>query len=463
MDLRQFVIPGLGHISALVADDGTGSAAVVDPRRDIDIYLAEAAARGWRISHVLETHLHNDYVSGAKELAAATGAEHVHAAGAELHHAYRAVGHDDAVAVGALRFRVLETPGHTPEHLAYAVADRTRADEPQVLFTGGSLLVGAVGRTDLLGTEHAEASARRMHASLHGPILEHHDGVLVAPTHGGGSLCSKDISTTPWSTVGFERRQQPLLGIDDAEAFARALLSDQPAYPRYFARMRPINQAGPRPLGSIQQVEPLPVAEVARLLDRDAVVVDARSPKEHAAGHLPGAYAIPAGSSFGTWLGWVVPPDRPIVLVASDPGRTEDLLRQALRIGYESVEGFLDGGVEAWERSGRPLERGASIGVDELAGAVRADPRLLVVDVRQADEYASGHVPGSVHVHTPDLPAQLAEAPRDHPLATICASGYRSTVAASLLRQAGFRDVRAVRGGVPDWKERGLPVERGAA
>jgi hydroxyacylglutathione hydrolase len=196
MHLRQFVIEGLGHLSALVADESKGVAAVIDPRRDVDVYLDEAGTRGLRITHVAETHLHNDYVSGAHELATLTGAEHVIGAGADLGHPYRALRQADQFDVGAVRFTTLETPGHTPEHVAYTVADRTRADDPLVMFTGGSLLVGAVGRTDLLGADRAESYARDMYASLHEQVLPHPDHVLIHPTHGGGSLCSKSISST---------------------------------------------------------------------------------------------------------------------------------------------------------------------------------------------------------------------------------------------------------------------------
>lgn len=461
MYLRQFVIEGLGHISALLADDVNRVAAVIDPRRDVDQYLDAARASGHRITHVVETHLHNDYVSGGRELAALSGAAHVQAAAAELRYDYRPVRHDDGFEVGSLRFRVIETPGHTPEHLSYSVADLSRAEEPLLLFTGGSLLVGAVGRTDLLGEQHAETYARQMHTSLHDRLLPHEDSVTVLPTHGGGSLCSKDIATTPWSTMGFERRHDPLLGIDEVETFVRALLADQPAFPRYFARMRPINQAGPTPLGGLPDPIPLSIDRVRALLERDALVIDARSPSQYAKGHIPGSLSIPAGSSFGTWLGWIAPHDRPLVLLLGSDRDWDAQIRQALRIGYENVAGFIDGGLEAWRAAGGAVEEGSSMTPQELAQRLTSEPDLLLIDVRQRSEYAAGHVPGAIHLHAGDLPDRLAELPRDRPIATICASGYRSSVAAGLLRQAGFRDVAAVRGGVPDWQAAGHPVETG--
>lgn len=463
MQLRQFVIEGLGHISALIADEASGAAAVLDPRRDIDVYLEEARERDLRITHVVETHLHNDYVSGARELAAVTGARQIIGAGAQLAYHFQGVRDGESFEVGSLRFRVLETPGHTPEHVAYSVADRSRSDEPALLFTGGSLLVGAVGRTDLLGMDRAEDLARRMHASLHERLLPHEDFVGVYPTHGGGSLCSKSIASTPWSTLGYERRAQPILGIEDVDEFVRALLADQPPFPRYFARMRPINQAGPAPLGEVPVPRPLPVDRVRELLEGEHLLLDLRAPAAYAQAHVVGSLSLPAGSSFGTWLGWVVEPDRPLILLLDSVGQWDAAVRQALRIGYDQVEGYLHGGFGRWEDAGLPVESARGITVAGLralvAGGNGAGP--LVIDVRAADEYARGHVPGSLHLHAGDLPDRLTDLPRDRPLFTICASGYRSSVAAGLLQRAGFRDVGWVSGGVPAWRAAGYPVERG--
>jgi hydroxyacylglutathione hydrolase len=464
MLLRQFVIDGLGHLSTLIADESAGLAAVVDPRRDVDIYLDAARAADVRISHVVETHLHNDYVSGGRELAALTGATHVMGAGAELAYDHRPARHGDVFDLGALRFTVLDTPGHTPEHVAYAVADTARAGEPLLLFTGGSLLVGAVGRTDLLGESNALPFARQMFRSLHEVILPHEDFVGVFPTHGAGSLCSTGISSTPSSTVGFERRHNPMLRPGEVDDFARALLAGQPAFPSYFARMRPTNQAGPRLLGGrVPEPRPLAIDEVRVALAGEAIIVDLRPPAEHAGAHIPGSVSIPAGSSFGTWLGWVVDPDRPLVLLLGDPADWDDAVRQALRVGYERIQGHLRGGFAAWAETGGELESSGRLTVDQLARRLaEGGPQMpLVIDVRQADEYADGHVPGAWHVAAGSLLDRLDDLPRDRPIATMCASGYRSSVAASLLRRAGFRDVAWVASGLPTWRAQGHEVELG--
>jgi hydroxyacylglutathione hydrolase len=463
MFIRQFVIDGLGHLSTLIADESAGLAAIVDPRRDVDVYLDAAAERDLRISRVVETHLHNDYVSGGRDLAALTGATHVIGAGAQLGHEHQPAHHGDSFDVGRLRFTVLDTPGHTPEHVAYAVADRSRADEPVLLFTGGSLLVGAVGRTDLLGAENALPYAGAMFRSLNDVILPHEDFVGVYPTHGAGSLCSTGISSTTSSTVGYERRHNPMIGSADLDAFARVLLSGQPAFPRYFARMRPTNQAGPAPLGGrIPEPRPLDLREVQAQLAAGALAIDLRSPAAHAAGHIPGSLSIPAGSSFGTWLGWIVDHDRPLVLVLEHPEDWDDAIRQTLRIGHEGAVGHLRGGFPTWAETDAPIEIGGRMTVDELAADLDGGPAApLVIDVRQLSEYEAGHVPGSVHLGAGSLPDRLDELPRDRPIATVCASGYRASVAASMLRAAGFSDVSWVADGVPTWRRRGHPTEKG--
>jgi hydroxyacylglutathione hydrolase len=472
MFIRQFQLEGLGHLSTLIGDEDAGLAAVIDPRRDVDVYVAAARERGLRISHAIETHLHNDYVSGGRELAAAAGAEQVIGVGANAAYPHRPVHDGDSAWVGSLRFQVVDTPGHTPEHVAYSVADTSRADEPLLLFTGGSLLVGSVGRTDLLGGANALPYAELMFRSLHDSILSHEDFVGVYPTHGAGSLCSTGIGSTLTSTIGFERRHNPLLQLAEFEAFARALLAGQPAVPRYFARMRPTNQSGPRVLGGIPGPTAVPLDELRRLLVGGAVVVDLRPPESFAAGHIPGSLSIPAGSSFGTWLGWVIDLDRPVVFVLpedrSTPGELnleawDDAIRQALRIGHESIAGYLDGGPGAWVAAGLPTESNGRLSVTELAKAVqRGDADApLVVDVRQASEYEAGHVAGAWHIGAGDLPGHLADLPHDRPIAAICAGGYRASVAASLLDAAGFSKVSWVAGGMDAWTAQGLPVDRG--
>jgi len=466
MQIRQLRVEGLGHLSTLVADETAGVAAVVDPRRDVDVYLDAARELDVRITHVVETHLHNDYVSGGRDLTALTGARHVIGAGAQLRHEHGPVRDRDAFDVGSLRFTTRDTPGHTPEHVAYAVADLDRGDDPALLFSGGSLLVGAVGRTDLLGEEHARDYARAMHRTLHDVVLAHDDHVVVHPTHGAGSLCAVGIASSPTTTIGYERRHNALLRATDVEAFATRLLRGQPTVPRYFARMRPTNQAGPSLLGGrVPEPRPLSLEEARRALAAGALLLDLRPPADHSVAHAVGSQSVPLGPSFGTWLGWVVDPDRPLVLVLEREADWDEAIRQALRIGAEAqIIGHLRGGFGTWADGGGPLESTGRMNVDELAHRLdHAAPTdaPLVIDVRQANEYEAYHVPGSINIAAGSLPDRLAELPRDHPIVTICAAGLRAGVAASILRSTGFDDVSWVASGVPAWRAAGHPTVRG--
>ena len=357
------------------------------------------------------------------------------------------------------------------------MADRSRAGEPLLLFTGGSLLVGAVGRTDLLGEENAIPYARAMFESLRDVILPHEDFVGVYPTHGAGSLCSTGIASTPWSTIGFERRHNPMVEPSDVDAFASLLLRDQPAFPRYFARMRPMNQAGPRLLGGrIPEPRPMSVDEVRTALKAGA----------GAAAMAPAVPATPSSSTSASPRRMPSPICRahldPVGLVVRDMARLGRRARStararprlAGRVGRRGPAGAPDrsrdhpraprGGLPAWQGAGGPVAAGGRLSVDELASrSRRAGPATpLVIDVRQRSEYESGHVPGALHLAAGSLPDRLDELPRDRPIAMICASGYRSSVAASLLRSAGFTDVSWVADGLPAWRGQGHPVERGA-
>jgi hydroxyacylglutathione hydrolase len=466
MEIRQFRVEGLGHLSTLVADESAGAAAVVDPRRDVDEYLATARELDVRITHVVETHLHNDYVSGGRDLAALTGARHVIGAGAALRHDHGPARDGETFDVGALRFTTRDTPGHTPEHVAYAVADTRRGDDPALLFSGGSLLVGAVGRTDLLGAEHAHDYARAMHRSLHDVVMAHEDHVVVHPTHGAGSLCATGIASTPQTTIGYERRHNPLVSIADVATFAKRLLRGQPAVPRYFAAMRPTNQAGPALLGGrIPEPRALSLDETRRELEAGALLLDLRPPADHSLAHAPGSQSVPLGPSFGTWLGWVVDPTRRLVLVLERPADWDEAIRQALRIGAErQIVGHLRGGFGTWADGGGPIEATGRLNVDELAHRLeRAAPAEapLVIDVRQANEYEAFHIPGSIHIAAGSLPDRLAELPRDQPIVTVCAAGLRAGVAASILRSSGFENVSWVASGVPAWRAQGHATVRG--
>jgi glyoxylase-like metal-dependent hydrolase (beta-lactamase superfamily II)/rhodanese-related sulfurtransferase len=438
---------GLGNSSYLV-DLADGRGLVLDPSRDPGPYLAAAARRGLRLDFAVETHLHADFVSGSRELAT-SGATVLAPAAATLAFPHRGLGDGDEVDLGGLSLRALATPGHTPEHLAFLLADGAR---PLALFSGGSLLVGAVARTDLISPDRTEELARALWRSLHQRILVLPDDLPVYPTHGAGSFCSAPAGATPTTTIGRERATNPLLAAPDGDAFVELLLGGLGSYPHYFLRLRETNRRGPRVYGATPPpLASLPPHQVRRLVAEGAELVDTRPIASFAAGHVPGALSIPLRSSFATWLGWLVPGDRPLVIVLDPDQDRDELVRQALKVGYERLAGELAGGMAAWEAAGLPSARIPLVEVaDQHSGTV--------LDVRQRDEFAAGHLPGAHHIELGAL-ASADDSPAG-PLAVMCAHGERATTGASLLQRAGRGDLTVLVGSPGDWsRATGRPLE----
>jgi hydroxyacylglutathione hydrolase len=454
--VRRFVEEGLGNTSYLVADEEKGVAAVIDPLRDVDLYTQAAQELGVRITHILETHVHNDFVSGSRELAAWTGATIHASAQAELRFEYVPLREGDQILLGSLRIDVLETPGHTPEHFSYTVSE-PGSHQPKVLFSGGSLLVGSVSRTDLLGEELAEPLAQQLYHSLQEKIMTLPDEVEVYPTHGAGSFCAVGTHADRTTTIGRERRTNPLLKATSPQDFARRLLTSLSSYPAYFGRMKALNQEGPPILGRLPILKPLSVQAVREEMGRGTQVLDMRHPRHFAAGHIPGSYHVALRSSFVTWVGWVVPPGR-LILISEDTGRHEEAVRQLIRIGYDDLAGYLEGGLAAWEAAGLPVERAGVLDVRELYQRLeRGD--LALLDVRQDSEWEGGHVAQAHHIELGSLVAEAERLPRGQPIATICGGGFRSSTALSILERLGFRNLYNVKGGMDAWRKAGLPLE----
>ncbi|HWC12652.1 MAG TPA: rhodanese-like domain-containing protein [Acidimicrobiales bacterium] len=445
----SFVDEGLGNTSYLL-DVGDGRAVVVDPRRDVTPYLMAAERSGLTIAFSLETHLHADFLTGSRELAA-HGASVLASRAAELEWPHRGFADGDEVDLGGLRVQALATPGHTPEHLSWLVRDGGR---PVALFSGGALLTGAVARTDLIAPDRTEALARALWRSLQESILTLPDDLPVYPTHGPGSFCTAPTDGARTTTIGRERAANALLAAPDEDAFVAAVLDGYGSYPPYFLRLRERNRVGPAILGS--PFPPLPalaVDEVRRRLDGGAVLVDARPVRAWAAGHVPGAFSIPLRPQFASWLGWLVDDDQPLVFVLDPDQDGSELVRQARTIGYEQLVGVLAGGVDAWRAEGLP------VAVTEVVPAASVDGP--VVDVRQASEHAAGHLPGAVHVELGDLSGQISALPPGR-LATMCGHGERAATAASVLERAGRDGVAVVLGGPTDWAVGGRRLATGS-
>ncbi|WP_329114325.1 MBL fold metallo-hydrolase [Streptomyces sp. NBC_01353] len=442
MEIRPVTTASLGDTSYLLVSGD--EAALVDPQRDSWGLIESCTSQGVRIRYVLETHVHNDYVSGALEVRAATGATVAVPARAPYAFDHLPLADEDEIAVGDIVVRAMETPGHTAEHTAYLVCENG-GDVPTAVFTGGSLLVGSAGRTDLSGPDHANELTRAQYRSLRRLSLLP-DATRVLPTHGAGSSCAAGpVSGERTTTMGHERRTNPTLGTRNEEEFVRERLSGLPPYPPYYRYMAPINRSGPEVLGGRPAVRPLSVNEVEGLIGGGAQLVDGRDRRTFAGGHVPGSLCDELDERFASLVGEVVPFGTRLVLVTPEPAdeAVEEAMLQLLRIGYENVAGRLVGGVDAWREAGRPVASFRTADASDLAGSL-AD--RWVLDVRP--ERPEGGIPGTYAVPLAELPRRLGEIPRDREVWTICGSGRRATIAAGLLDRAGIPVTAVVRGGV---------------
>src|SRR5688572_2021919 len=474
MLLQRFYDTKLAQASYLVGCAATGEALIIDPNRNLDQYLRAAEAEGMRIAHVTETHIHADFVSGARELAARTGARLYLSdeGGADWKYAF--AGRDGAVLlkdgqtfrVGNIRLEAMHTPGHTPEHLSFVVTDTAATDRPMGVFTGDFVFVGDVGRPDLLeraaklvGT--MEAGARTLYRSLQ-RFRQLPDYLQIWPGHGAGSACGKSLGGVPHSSIGYERIANWGFQEMSEEEFVTGVLAGQPEPPRYFAEMKRVNKEGPRILGGLQHPTHLPPERIAALIGDGALVLDTRPADAFAGGHIRGTINIPLNRSFSTWAGWLVPYDREFYLLVEEEGRLEEAVLDLAMIGLDRIGGyFRPQALDAWTAAGQQLATTRQITVEELDAKMKAG-RVSVLDVRSAAEWESGHVPGVPNIPLGYLPERSAELPRDRPVVVHCQSGGRSAIATSLLQARG-REAINLSGGYDAWVRAGKPSELGTA
>ncbi|MEW6519805.1 MAG: MBL fold metallo-hydrolase [Thermodesulfobacteriota bacterium] len=461
MIFQQFYLKSLGHASYFIGSEQSGEALVLDVRRDVDVYLHEARDRGMRLRFAVDTHQHNDYLSGICELPERGEIQLLAGARAQLGYPVQHLGDGQRLEMGEVVFEILDTPGHTPEHISLLVTDRSRGDEPALLLSGGALLVADVARPDLLGgPEEAGRHARELCRTLSGRILTLPDHVEVFPTHVAGSLCGGNIGSRLSTTIGYERRLNRLLvGLDagDPDAGLCLDLRNLPGIPPYWRRMRHLNQQGPPLLGSLSDPPALAVKDFDKLLRKGALVLDCRSPEAFAL-HIPGALNVGLGNSFSTWAGTVLPADAPYLLVLDTGQDLWEACWQLLRIGYNLPDGWLAGGMFAWRSAAMELARMEQLTVWDLAREREGKTDLVILDVRQPREWAGGHIAGAIFITGAELPERLTEVPKNRPVAVICGSGYRSTVAASLLKSRDYRRTATVMGGMNAWVKAGLPT-----
>jgi glyoxylase-like metal-dependent hydrolase (beta-lactamase superfamily II)/rhodanese-related sulfurtransferase len=456
MYFKQFYLGCLAHASYMIGSNG--EAAVVDPRRDVDSYIDEARAQGLVIKHVIETHLHADFVSGHQELAHRTGAKIYFGAKAGAKFEHVPVREGDEIRMGDVVLRFLETPGHTPESVSILVIDRSASDIPKAVLTGDTLFIGDVGRPDLLGARmSAQELAGMLYDSLHGKLLALPDSVEVYPAHGAGSLCGRNISSETSSTIGQQRRFNYALKPMLKEEFIRMMTTDLPEAPAYFSRDVAINRDGAPELAKLPDPVALRAHDVDALRKKGAVVLDTRPAAQYGAGHVPGSLHIGLSGQFASWAGALISPQVPIVLVSEEEDQVREARTRLARVGIENVAGYLAGGILEWDRAGLPLATMEQMSVEELDARIR-EGRAKVVDVRRPAEWQAGHIAGALHAPLNTLADGAAALPKDQPLAVICAGGFRSSIATSVLEQQGFTKITNVVGGMAAWRNANLEV-----
>ena len=470
MIVKRFFEPKLAQASYLIGCGATGEALVIDPNRDVEPYIKAAEAEGVRITHVTETHIHADYLSGSRELAARTGATlHLSDEGDKdwkygfMNDPHTVPArHGDRFKVGNIAIDVVHTPGHTPEHLTFLITDGAVADEPIAAATGDFIFVGDVGRPDLLeraanmkGT--MEIGGRALYGSLQ-KFLRHPDWLQIWPGHGAGSACGKGISAIPHSTLGYEKRFNWAFQTESERDFVALVLAGQPEPPAYFAMMKKLNKEGPRILGGFPKPPRLEPTKLSELLAAGALVVDMRKASDFAVGHVPGTINIPLNGSFTTWAGWLVPYTADFYLIADQPETISTAVRDLAMIGLDRVAGYFDASaLEVWATSGRPFGTIPQLEPVDLVESLRHG-RVALIDVRSSAEWRSGHIHGARHVPLGYLLDHVGDLRKDMAVVVQCQSGARSSIGASLLRARGFTQVINLSGGFSNWLKAGLPT-----
>lgn len=462
MVIETVFTEGVAQLSYLIGDKATGKAVVIDPRHDIEPYIELARSNNLVITHALETHIHADFVSGCRELANRTGTAKIFVSvegGAKYGFPHGKLRDGDEIDLGRVILTARHTPGHTPEHMSFAAAESNRPDTPFAIFSGDCLFADSVGRPDLLSDDKSDELAKKLFHSLHEVYLKLDDDVVVYPGHGAGSPCGADISDRLVTSIGYERRHNAALQFDEVKAFVEHVLFTAPPEPRYYQRMKKINSAGPEILERLPSAPPMTTEEFRKKIKSgNYQLVDNRQMLAFGGGHIQGAMNIGPKAELSIWAGWLLDPEKPILLVLPKDSDLPKVDRQLIRVGYSKFAGYLVGGIESWVNAGLPLQRLTQMTVLEVSQALPSKD-LQVVDVRSPSEWQSGHVPGAKYIFLPELEERINELDRKKPVAVYCDSGYRANIGASLLARHGFTDVRNIAGSWKAWTAAELPVE----
>lgn len=444
MFVQQFFVKGLAHSSYLLG--GTETCAIVDPRRDVQVYLEAAEDMGMKITHIIETHLHADFVSGHMDLAEQTGATIVAPAAGNCSFEHVPVAEGDRFEIEDLSISVFDTPGHTPEHVSYVVTDHSRGTVPVGLFCGDTLFVGDVGRPDLF-PGMAQELASKLYHSLHDKLLTLPDSCEVCPAHGAGSLCGRAMGAKRTSTIGYEREHNAALQIADEAEFIASLTENMPGAPDHFSRCSAINGGGPSLVRELPELELLP-AEAFSEKAKDALVLDTRPYESFGGQHIPGAWHIDFGGNFATFAGWVLPPGQDILLVSQTPEEAAEATMWLRRVGLDQVTGMLKGGMFEWAKAGLETAHVSQVSTPELRELATGGDELVLLDVRSPREFEELALEGAINIAAPDVRSGHTELDPEARTVVICGTGHRSSMAASILKQKGFRCVQNAAGGM---------------
>lgn len=461
MIIERIFTPGLAQVAYLIADESTGDVAVIDPRRDVQVYLDWADNRGFRIASILETHVHADFVSGALELARATGAPIYSSRLGDQEFAHQGLHDGDRIAVGGLALEARWTPGHTPEHLIFLLFDSATGAEPLAMFSGDLIFAGEIGRPDLLGEAHTQHLASQLFETLQTRIADLPGDLLIYPGHTAGSSCGRKIGDAAVTTLGAERQFTYAFQFASEAEFIEAILHEMPTPPPYYPRMKVVNRVGPALLDEVPQGAPLSPEAVTRAIENGALVIDVRAEGNFDRAHIPGSYYAGSRNDAIAWVGWRAPYDRPVILLLDRDDLYQTVATELRRIGIDDIAGYLAGGIDAWIEYGGAVEQLEALSPERFHALLGDHPSATLLDVRTLDEWRSGHIANSTNEFAGDLAAGAeSEAAGDDLVLLTCATGYRSRVAASLLEARGISRIVQLDGGMDAWDAAGLPVER---
>ncbi len=453
---------GIAQVSYFICDDSAGYAAVIDPRPDADIYLKKARHYGVTITHIFETHIHADFLSGGRELVSRCKGSadlYVSVEGeASYDFEYKSVKDGDEFTFGKVKITAKHTPGHTPEHLSYLLTDTSKSKQPWGVLTGDSLFVDSMGRPDLLGDEKTEELTRALYKTMREFFCNLNDDIIIYPCHAAGSACGPDIGDRMSSTIGYEKKFNPYMQIDNYDNFKKAVQNNAPPVPTHYPKMKKLNAKGPKVFGHTPHVRAIPVDEFAQAIkSSDAFLLDTRDMLAFGGGHIKSALNIGARPILSVWAGWFIDPEAPIYLVLSDEEKDLNTVVNLLwRTGHTNIQGYLAGGMQSWQEAGKELESLPQLSVHELNENLN---KYSPLDVRKGEEWNSGHIPSASHYFLGELPDTLSQLNKDEMIATYCASGYRASIASSLLQKHGFKNVHNIPGSFKAWKAANYPTQ----